>query len=57
MTAAAERGSGHHDRTDAYVKSVVDSAPPLTAAKRDRLAILLRNPAPEPALAERREAS
>ena len=30
------------DRLSQYIKRVVDSAPPLTAQQRDRLALLLR---------------
>lgn len=49
MTTETRRSA----ETDAYVKRVVDAAPPLTPAQRDRLAILLH---PDPDLGANRAA-
>ena len=34
----------HENRLDAYIKELVDAAPPLTSEQRDTLALLLRRP-------------
>lgn len=44
---AARPASADTADLDAYIKRMLDDAPPLTAAQRDRLALLLRrNPRP-----------
>ncbi len=43
-TIAEYRSEYKAGRAEAYIRHLVDSAPPLTAEQRDKLAVLMRGP-------------